>query len=49
MTKIGSCNIFAIITAVKHRENPCEVSAAVKENLCEANTRSELSRILRES
>ena len=26
MTKIVSCDVFAITTAVKHQENPCEVN-----------------------
>ena len=36
-------NVFAIIREVKHRENPCEVSAAAKENLCEGKRNKQAS------
>ena len=31
-------NVFAIIIAVKHHKNPCEVSTAVRGNPCDINT-----------
>ena len=37
MTKIVSYNVFATITAVKDRENPCKVSKAARKTVCEAN------------
>ena len=49
MTKIVSYDIFAIIIAVKHKKNPCEVSTAVRKNPCEPKNSSKLSRKLRES
>ena len=39
MTKIVSYNFLVIITALKHQENPCEKSTAVKENPCEVRFR----------
>ena len=34
MTKIVPCDVFAIITTVKHWENPCEanIAASYQEN-----------------
>ena len=49
MLKLVSCNVFAIITIVKYCENPHEVSTAARENPCETNAASKLSRKLRES
>ena len=49
MLKLVSCNVFAIITIVKYCENPHEVSTAARENPCEINAASKLSRKLRES
>ena len=36
------CNIFAIIRAVKHQENPCEVRAAATKTPYEAKSASVL-------
>ena len=49
MTKITSCNIFAIITAVKYCENLCGVSTTARENFYDGNKASKLSRKLGES
>lgn len=37
MTKIVSDNVLAIIAAVNHQENPCEVSTVVRKNSREVN------------